>query len=626
MNFPPLAIAGLILSCPSLLRAGCCEHHDAAEAFQQAHALGEYRILSAESMAGPSGRLLTRFTASLNQALKGEAPAMLVFDTPGGRNGHRVEFSSLGLDLSPGEDCILHLRRNDDGSWAPLPFQSHRNRGTMAERRALRDYFRGGARGRMPAVAKPSNAEQTGTGQDHSGVPGSVVTPTGYAEPAGHPTRFTECDGGHPIPYQVDIDPAKLPPGMTPPAALEAVEQALGAWSAASSLKFHFEGSQSFGAAASSLPGDDGRLRIQLHDTYNAVTVPGVLGIGGGSFTSDPGILRGGSIGNQGFQERLGAYVVLRHNDDFMDDVDNFKLVLTHEIGHALGLAHSSNNPSEPDAILKNATMYYSASNDGRGAAITVYDEDRIAFGYPVSNTPPYATNRVIRAVSDSGSGNLPVVLGVNRIELRATDLQGGVLSPVLHANSSFRFSLAGNQLVYAANGFTAAPRLSDAEIESGASYGVGYLQFSDGTNLSRVARCTVIEIGSDSTPADGLPDGWMTTHFNTTVPAAAGSPGHPDSDPDGDGLTNREEYNLNTDPKSAASGPTPLAYDHASRILMLSPVRYASYGIESASSPAGPWTLRHVASRFAATGTIKLDVSETSSGPRQFYRARTGP
>jgi hypothetical protein len=625
MKKQTLAFLTLLAAPSSSLQAACCEHQAADQQFQAAKAIAEYRILSAETYKSAEGNLRTRFTASLTQGLKGDAPAHLEFSAPGGTLGGVAEHSSLALDLSPGDDCIFHLSLHADGTWTPRPFQTHRQRGSAVERKALRDFFRGGARGRMPATTRAVGV--TGSDQSPSGIPGSVVTPTGYSEAGGIPTRFTACDGGHPIPYLVDIDPAKLPPGMTQQTALEAVAEALAAWSDVSSLKFRFEGTQSFGMAASQITTNDGKLRIQLHDTFNANTEPNVLGIGGGGFTADTTVLRGGSIGGQGFHERLRAYVVLEHEPSFMDDIANFKQVLTHEIGHAMGLAHSSNNPNEPEPILKNATMYYSASNDGRGAAITAYDEDRIAYGYSPVNSPPYTTDRIIRAVArTSSSAPLPVTLGVNRIELRGTDLQGTALTAVRHASSSAKLTLDGNQLVYAPTDFSTGPRLTDDQIQAGTSYSLGYIQFSDGVNLSRPARCTVVEIAGDSTPADGLPNGWMNTYFGTTTPGAPGSPSHPDSDPDGDGLTNREEYALFTDPTSAASGPTPLTYHHPLRTLTLDPIRFAPYAIESASSLAGPWTVRSVGTDFTGSGLISVDFSEDPPANRAFYRARTGP
>jgi hypothetical protein len=535
-------------------------------------------VLENQSFRGPiDGLIYTRTLVLVDEALKGRLPRVIQLVHRGGNLAIIAQRDGLTPSFRLGEERLFFVKRRGDGtlfttfgnSSAPKLQRTRTAVGFAGTDEEVLDQLRARAARTTADEADFSDqaASPLGLGFSEASI-GDVVGKSldGLLVDAKNvPARFTTCDRGEPIPYLVDA--AALPPGITLTQALGAVSNAFAAWSAVTSLKFRFAGLQQFGMAAPNIEARDGIVRVQLHDQYGFISNPLVLGVGGTYFATptltNAGWGTGGRVEGTEFNQNFCGYIVIEHTNTALQELSTLSEVLCHEIGHVIGLAHSSENPNETNSFLSGSIMYYQAHENGRGATLGAYDSPMANRINPQVNPPPFCFNRVMDIITSSGSLAGP---GINLIEMRGYSMSSAAttLNVTNRTANSGTFTQNGWLIQYhPKSAFADAARLDPAGLSY---YDILYARHSDGSNASPYVMVRVISYSLDSYPtaSDGIPDNWMVAHFGAGFAnPALGNKHHAYDDPDKDGLTNLQEYRAAMDPLQASS---------AQRMTLLNP------------------------------------------------------
>ncbi len=378
----------------------------AASIDQLAAASGTIVIGQIETIQGHTsgGRIETVIGVRVEQALRGDPGSELTLVQPGGSVGDVRRWIFGAPTFFIGERILLFARRDSSGDWATTflgmgKFQLVRSSAGVdfAVRNLDEGTVRNAVTGQVDAEAGRSRfllseliseILRAAPSRDAAVGPVARQATTGHWQAnftfTGPPGLRRFAAPGEPTDYLVDSSGDEA---LGPEASTAAVESALAAWSSpmCTSLQLRNAGPAEvapFGAC-------DHRSQILFNDPSSeiadGVDCVGVLAIGGVCADGTGTQVFNGSH----FYPITEGDVVVNNgygNCPFWNQ-GNVAEVITHELGHTLGFAHSSDDPNEPDLLLRSATMYYAAHFDGRGAALRTDDVAALCDLYPSGAT-----------------------------------------------------------------------------------------------------------------------------------------------------------------------------------------------------------------------------------------------
>ena len=210
--------------------------------------------------------------------------------------------------------------------------------------------------------------------------------------------RWFEPDAGDRILFRVNRSRAPSPSG-----GVDEAKAAARAWSEVpgSSLRAEISGeTDACGLRA------DGTNAISFNDCTGRFDPPvncsGVVAVGG---VAQAVASQSVSLGGRTFVRIQDADVIFNPGFEcILGDSTILSEIMTHEMGHTFGFAHSSDQIDESSMLLRDATLFLQAHLDGRGASLRADDMDGARFLYRAApSTDPLAI--VTDALPDAQTG-----------------------------------------------------------------------------------------------------------------------------------------------------------------------------------------------------------------------------
>ncbi len=435
---PLLALIGL-LSCAQISLATTVIIPSDDELIIGARAIVRAKVLAIETdFDQQQNRIYTYVTIKVQDVLKGQiTQRKIVLKQPGGQYGSRGTIVFGAPEFFVGESDILYLDTWSDGSLRVHQmllgkfavtrdpdtglFYAVRNSpdssvrilgqsgtGPITNRMELSAYL-GMVRDRVHANRRAAREFEA---RAYGGVP-VLERPAGYIlgsqkgdlEVQFHlwnpPTRWFEPDSGQSVVFKVNTDGA-------PPQAENDAIAATNAWSSVEGCSLRVvEG------------GTTNTCGLFAIDGVNSISFNNCDGYFSGSGTCSGGVLAVTSIASYDRNQTkvvngVTFYKALEANLTFNPFVscyfaDHCQLqeIITHEMGHGLGLHHSwdSSFGGTPSASDQAATMYWVAHFDGRCASLRPDDVNGITAIYPATGGGPGPLT--ITSTSPLGTGTI---------------------------------------------------------------------------------------------------------------------------------------------------------------------------------------------------------------------------